>query len=258
MTNALAKTNGNGAPDSVEIATMIGLINQLYREAQNGLRRVVSFGIYCFHVKNRLPHGQFERWIETNCPNVSHRSSRQYMQMTAGALEHCGIKISTLLENGSALPFCHPGEFMTMDEGRVPEEIRPLRAKICELIDGKSSRQLLLEFRSESKKIGGDAAWEKWLRKEHPELLKDGKAPPRNHVPKTVRAEFDAQLKAKQEPADPKKAMVARQKEAEAAWNSICADVELHRDELETISKAQRAQVMNVLLETTALLRKIK
>lgn len=258
MTNALEKTNGNGAPDSVETATMIGLINQLYREAQNGLRRVVSFGIYCFHVKNRLPHGQFERWIEANCPNISYRSSRQYMQMTAGALEHCGINVSTFLQNGSALPFCHPGEFMTAEEKCVPEGMRALRAKIFELIDGKSTRQLLLEFRAETKKIGGDAAWEKWLRKEHPELIKDGKVPPRNHVVKVVRKEFDAYVKSKQAPVDPEKELARQKKAAEDAWNSICADIELHRDELETLTKAHRAHVMNALLETTALIRKIK
>lgn len=259
MTNALAKTNGNGAPDSVETATMIGLMKQLYREAQAGLRRVVSFGIYCFHVKGRLPHGQFERWIEVNCPEVSFRTSQAYMQITAGTMEHCGLTMQEFLQKRSALRFSHPGEFLMLGDAEIPDEIRPLRNKIFELIDGKSGRQLLLEFKSlDSKMPGGDAVWEKWLRNEHPELLKGDKVPPRNHVPKTIRKEFDAWVESRREPVDPKKVLARKQKEAEEAWISICADVELHRDELEALSKARRAQVMNILLETTALLRKIK
>src|ERR1043166_3760200 len=60
--------------DVIENAEAVGRLKQLYREAQQGLRLVVSLGIYCYHIKERLKKGEFQPWLAKNCPDLSYRS----------------------------------------------------------------------------------------------------------------------------------------------------------------------------------------
>lgn len=115
----------------------------LYDEAQNGLRRVIALGLYCFDLKiNQLKHGQFGPWIAAHCgEKVSYRTIRSYMQLTEGVLEKCQIKMA------KALPICGGGEILLLPEGKVPEAGKELREKICAVVAGKSANQLFLEFK---------------------------------------------------------------------------------------------------------------
>lgn len=131
-------------PDSEE--QRIKTLRALYKDAQTGLRRVVAFGLYCFQVKAAMPHGQFMNWMAKELPEISGRSARAHMGMTANVLEACGVKVSEYLQIGSALPICRNGKFLLMPEKKVPEAVKPLRDKICALVDGKTQRQLQLEF----------------------------------------------------------------------------------------------------------------
>src|ERR1051326_1943922 len=198
----------NGKPetapmDKIETATAVGLLNQLYREAQNGLRRVVAFGLYCYEVKDRIPHGKFGPWLKEHCPDISWRTVRCYMQLSSTVLENCGLQINDFLQIGSTLPFCRGGKLLLLEDDKVPAEVKPLREKICGLIDGKSARQLFLEFKTaeedENGKVsvlpargGGDRVWEAFIREKHPELIVDGRVPKRGKVDQSVRDELAA------------------------------------------------------------------
>lgn len=119
-------------------------LRELYDDAQNGMRRVIALGMYCFELQeSNLKHGEFGPWVEKHCPQISYRSIRNYMQLTKGVLDACGVQI------GSALPICHGGEILLLPDAQIPDESRKLRGQICELIDGKTQRQLLLEFKSD-------------------------------------------------------------------------------------------------------------
>ncbi len=131
-------------PDSEE--QRIKTLRALYKDAQTGLRRVVAFGLYCFNVKAALPHGQFLPWLKTHCPDIAPRTVSSYTQLTSNVLDACGIKVADYLQIGSTLPICRNGKFLLMAEKKVPEAVKSLREKICSLVDGKSQRQLLLEF----------------------------------------------------------------------------------------------------------------
>lgn len=119
----------------------------LVSEAQNGLRRVVALGLYCYEIKAGLAHGQFQKWLKAHCPDVSLRSLQAFMQLTAGVLSKCKISVKGVLANAQSLRFSHSGQLLTLPDSQIPDSARPLREKICSLIDGKTQSQLFLEFK---------------------------------------------------------------------------------------------------------------
>jgi len=131
-------------PDSEELR--IKTLRALYNDAQTGLRRVVAFGLYCFQVKAAMPHGQFMPWLKKELPDLGDRTVRTHMGLTKNVLEACGIKMADYLQIGCTQPICRTGKFLLMPEKKVPAEVKPLREKICALVDGKTQRQLQLEF----------------------------------------------------------------------------------------------------------------
>lgn len=197
------------APGAAEGAQLA----ELYREAQSGLRRVIALGIFCYEIKSKLRHGQFQDWLAKNCQQISYRSVEQYMQLTRDVLGACGLTMADLearFQIRSTLRICHGGEFLLLPDAEVPPETRALRAKIFEIIDGKSARQLCWEFRSaEPTQLGGDHLWAKWLRAHHPELIHDGKIPTRAQVKKAIREEF---LQTQAESHDPSALALAQKK----------------------------------------------
>ena len=120
----------------------------LYREAQAGLRRVVALGLYCFDLKeNHVKHGQFQKWLADHCAEVSYRTVAVYMDLTQAAVERCGFKIGEVIQKCSTLHFCHSGQLLLLPEVEMPGEARDLRTRLCELLEGKSIRQLMRELR---------------------------------------------------------------------------------------------------------------
>jgi hypothetical protein len=122
-------------------------LKTLVSEAQIGLRRVVALGLFCFDIKSQLPHGQFQPWLKEHCEDLSLRSLKAYMQLTAGVLKKCGTSVKGFLAKGQSLPFSHSGEILLLPDNKVPDAAKPLRDKICSLIDGKSQSQLFFEFK---------------------------------------------------------------------------------------------------------------
>jgi hypothetical protein len=123
-------------------------LKAFFAEAQNGMRRVVALGMFCYHLKEQLKHGQFQPWLAAACPDISYRSLASYMRLTRSVLEACGIKtIAAFSKKLRALHFSNGSEILLLPDADVPAEAKPLREKICSLIDGKSARQLFLEFK---------------------------------------------------------------------------------------------------------------
>lgn len=125
-------------------------LRELVTDARNGVRRIVALGLFCMHMKTELPHGQFARWLEAHCADISYRSLRAYMQLAEGVLKKCGIP------NWQSLPICHGGEILLLPKAKVPKESLPLREKIFALIDGKSAHQLMLDFKQSDEDEDGN------------------------------------------------------------------------------------------------------
>jgi len=123
---------------------------ELFTDATNGMRRILAFGIFAWQIKLlQLKHGQFGPWVKARCESkgVSYRSVRSYMQLTQSSLEACGVKLKPALAKWQTLPISHCGEFLLLPEGKVPESVKPIREKLTALVNGKSARQLFLEFK---------------------------------------------------------------------------------------------------------------
>lgn len=158
-------------------------LGELYEAAQNGMRRVVALGLFAHEIKSRLKHGQFGLWLKEHAPHLSREvngipapstSLAAYMQLSYGVLEAAGYKLGRFLAetaNFQTLEISHRGEILTLQDSDVPEEVKPLRNKLCALIDGKTQRQLFAEFKT-AEDDGEDLKVGSALGKHHPRKAK--------------------------------------------------------------------------------------
>jgi hypothetical protein len=135
-------------------AKVAAKLTELHGQAQNAMRTIGGFALYCFQIKFcALKHGQWLPWLEANCPGLPARSVTAYMSLTESALRSCGVKkikpwiMALSAQIGSALPICHSGELLLLPEAPVPEKLAKVRQKFFDVVDGKSMRQLFAEFK---------------------------------------------------------------------------------------------------------------
>jgi len=125
-------------------------LTSLYRDANDGVRRIVAFGIYAWHVKlELLKHGQFLPWLKAYCPDVTPRTVQSNMALAESALHHCGVQIRSMLR------ICQGGKLLLLEDAKVPEKAKPLRDKLLALIEGKSASALFAEFKQAEEDVSG-------------------------------------------------------------------------------------------------------
>ncbi len=140
----------------------------LHKDAQDGLRRVVALGLYCFYLKSLCKsQNGFGLFLKDHCPElarekaVSQRAGKHWvptsslsaaMQITMLVAKQCGLNMHEAAE--------------LSDGGRVlqlpPAELTPPQKKFVQAVfdftEGKSQRQLLAEARGASKGEEGATA----------------------------------------------------------------------------------------------------
>ena len=158
----------NGA-DAIAAKNLI----KLFKDAQSGMRRIVALGLYAWEIKEtQLKHGEWGPWLAANAPGLCRPDSvtgkpkaasalTNFMDLTKGILESVGIPtmekyFETVAKSPSRREF-EKGGWLLIPDKKVPEEIRPLREKICALVDGKTQRQLFLEFKQAEEDAEGNA-----------------------------------------------------------------------------------------------------
>ncbi len=174
MKNTAEKTNEIQVLPPVKLALNANLkggndalaakqLNKLFAEAQTGMRRIVALGLFAWEIKERqLKHGEFGAWLGVHCPKlatidevtgkaVASRALRGYMDLTKNVLESVGIptieKYLDEAEKFSGQKNLSHGGFLLIADKKVPDAVKPLREKICALVDGKTQRSLFLEFK---------------------------------------------------------------------------------------------------------------
>lgn len=159
-------------------------LTKLFADAQTGMRRVVALGLFAWEIKEtQLKHGEWGPWLAANAPTLCREDSKtgrpkashalhNAMRITQGVLEHVGFKtISAYLKHVSNSPsggICHNGKFLLLPDKKIPTDIKPLREKICSLIDGKSQQQLFWEYKQAEEDDEGE------LKKKHGRLKGQG------------------------------------------------------------------------------------
>ena len=159
--------NLKGGGDAVAAKQM----NKLFTEAQTGMRRIVALGLFAWELKEtRLKHGEFGTWLAAHCPKlatvdpvtgkgVASRALRGYMDLTKGVLESVGFDtVEKYLAAASGFSTAmNGGKFLLCPDKKVPDDVKPLREKIFELVDGKTQRALFLEFKQAKEDEEGNA-----------------------------------------------------------------------------------------------------
>lgn len=130
----------------------------LHKDAQTGLRRVVAFGLFCFEMQEvHLKQGQFGRWLAQYHPECAREDSKtgawkatnslsSWMKLTKDTLEAVGLDVNQYLARVHSL-HVGSGDLLLLADADVPKNAKSLRAEICDVLDGKTARQLMLEFK---------------------------------------------------------------------------------------------------------------
>ena len=254
--------------DADETAEVANRLEEMFRDAQAGLARFIAFGLYGHEVKElRLKHGQFGDWIKEHCPGIPWRTAQHYMAMTKGLLYACGCKIEDYVQMRKRCAFAHGGELILKDVSDLPESVRPLASKMRAMIEGKTAKQLFLEFKTADEHEGevivrsagiGDKQWERWVWEFHVELVNDGKVPGRRDVGPEILDEFNAYLESKRAKPDPVRQAAADRENAWADWSMVLAKLRLHREGLQHLSNHELDQILNGLVETSNLIREMR
>lgn len=131
---------------------------QLHLEAKTGLRRVVAFGLFCFEMQEvHLKQGQFGPWLAQYYPECARTDSKTgrpkassalscWMKLTEDTLEAVGLQVNQYLAQVHSFRV-GSGDLLLLPDNKVPKSAQPLRGQICDVLDGKTARQLMLEFK---------------------------------------------------------------------------------------------------------------
>jgi len=125
----------------------------LFHDAIDGAKRMISFGLHAHEVKLlQLKHTQFGPWVQAHVEPLprapKYKTLRTHMKLAESVIEFCAKEPMTkvLSKLAACGQFAHCGELLLLPEEKIPAEVKPLREKIFDCIDCKSSRALMAEF----------------------------------------------------------------------------------------------------------------
>jgi len=134
-----------------------------FSDAQLGMRKITVLGLLAWEIKEKLKHGQFGTWLQAYAPKLCRLDSKTnhpkpsnslttYMTVTSGVLKATGYTVAKYLDfvsNSLHEGICHGGKYLLLPDKKLPKEVRAIKEQICALVDGKTQRQLFLEFKQE-------------------------------------------------------------------------------------------------------------
>lgn len=140
-------------------AEVAGELGRLVRDAQSATRRILICGLFIEDIIADLPRGQFGPWLDAHKEEIGVERTQifAWRQFSKSVIEAAG------LQKSGASDFSIPmHEAVALPASEVPEDMRKARARIDELIEGKSVKQLMLNFKESAvvndelrTKIGG-------------------------------------------------------------------------------------------------------
>lgn len=165
-------------------------VNRYHRAARNSAGQSVVYAIQCGAEINRakqaLPHGEFLPWLQ-DVVKIPSTSADRYRALADQLLPRL-LKFPTV------------GNLVELAAGDLTEaQSLKLSEAVNKITGRKALTQLYIDFGivksgAEAGPKGGDNEWAAWIRKHHPELMKDGVAPKRKPgiVGEEVWAEWEA------------------------------------------------------------------
>jgi phosphoribosylcarboxyaminoimidazole (NCAIR) mutase len=137
-------------------------LGKMFDDAQTGMRRIIALGMFAWELKQgQLKHGEFGAWLAAHKPELATAHSKTGAPMASRALQgHMVITRDVLAEAGfptikaylggfaksASNADLDGGRFLLIEDKKVPQELKPLRDKICAMVDGKTAKQLNLQY----------------------------------------------------------------------------------------------------------------
>lgn len=148
-------------------------LTHLFDDAQNGMRKIIALGLFAWEIKQgQLKHGQFGAWLAAHCPKLAtvdsgsgkpktSRALNGYMDLTKNVLESAGFPtiqkyLGTAGKSANDADLGH-GQYLLIADSKVPEKLKSVREKIFEIVDGKTQKQLFVEFKQAEEDESGSA-----------------------------------------------------------------------------------------------------
>ena len=119
-------------------------LHKLVTEANDGLRRILAAGFFIECIAGELRHGQLGPWLEAHCPHVGQSTVYRWRELARNVAREAGVKIPTV---GILEGAFQGGNFLTLSTDELPNELFEARARIDEIITGKTAMQLYFELK---------------------------------------------------------------------------------------------------------------
>jgi hypothetical protein len=144
------------------------IITEQYKRAISGTLEVLRFGAMLIEVelnltreiligrgRGRPTDGTLKEWLEENCPEVNYKTAMRFKMLTQDMQKYC--QIPAKLPVSLALP--GPDGAVHLDD--LPANVNAARVgkiqqQVWDMIQGKSARQLMFQFRTDAAPRGGD------------------------------------------------------------------------------------------------------
>ena len=150
-TGPVANTRDAAAGISEAFARAKGMVVSAARE-------VVFCGLLMAEQKAQLKHGQFLKWLGKHCPEIPTRTAQQWMQVAESAVcLAANAESLDQMRNGCVFSKLPVSNLLQLPPAELPEPAVAVQSRLLELVDGKTQKQLRLEFKDlEPKGRGGD------------------------------------------------------------------------------------------------------
>ncbi len=175
------------------------------------VRKCAVVGLMLNVVREQMALGEFGPWLHRNVfPEATIPPGKRVNDLPHWRRAHrwmeAGRNAAQLAQWGHVSPGAAvelANAILSGHKQPLSEETGIMRQQFVAAVEGKSLAQLTFRF-DHGRPVGGDKLWGAFLRANHPELIKDGKVPPRGKAGKATKAvmgEFKTWVEAKIKPS---------------------------------------------------------
>jgi hypothetical protein len=119
-------------------------LQALVSEANDGLKRILAAGFFIECIAGELKHGQLGPWLAAHCPQVTWQTVNRWRDLARNVAQVAGVKLNIVFNLEGSF---EGGNFLTLPTDELPNELSEARARIEEVIAGKTAKQLHFEFK---------------------------------------------------------------------------------------------------------------
>ncbi len=120
-------------------------ISRAYSEAKSSvdlaIRKVIICGLLLHTQKSKLKHGEFGRWLASNCPEISWKTACSWMKTARIACREMEVAPESTFDS---VPLY---EALQSPPSKLTPSAKDIRQKIFNFVDGRSQRSLTLSGR---------------------------------------------------------------------------------------------------------------